>query len=119
MRSPARLNLICWKCSASWSRLTKKSTFQSRPPDPIQAIEFHLDRLGLSRRDLEPYLGSRARVSEVLNRKRPLTLAMIRRLQAGLGIPGEVLLQHYPLASEAATPPTRYNRIDQPLPPGL
>jgi HTH-type transcriptional regulator/antitoxin HigA len=69
-------------------------------PDPIEAIKFHLERLGLSRRDLEPYIGSRARVSEILNRRRPLTLAMIRKLQAGLGISAEVLMQQYPLADE-------------------
>jgi len=65
-------------------------------PDPIEAIVYHLDSRGLTRRDLEPFLGSRARVSEVLNRKRPLTLAMIRRLHTGLGIPAEVLIQPYP-----------------------
>jgi len=80
------------------------------PPDPIEAIEFHMDRLGLSRRDLEPYIGSRARVSEILNRRRPLTLAMIRRLQAGLGIPAEVLLQPYALTSQNAAPLSRYDR---------
>lgn len=70
------------------------------PPDPIDAIGYHLESRGLTRRALEPYLGSRARVSEVLNRKRPLTLAMIRRLHHGLGIPAEVLIQPY--ATEAA-----------------
>jgi HTH-type transcriptional regulator/antitoxin HigA len=70
------------------------------PPDPIEAIEFHMERLGLTRRDLEPYIGSRARVSEILNRRRSLTLAMIRRLQEGLGIPAETLLRQYPLAEE-------------------
>jgi HTH-type transcriptional regulator/antitoxin HigA len=68
------------------------------PPGPIEAIEFHVERLRLTRRDLEPYIGSRARVSEILNRRRPLTLAMIRKLQAGLGIPAATLLQTYPLA---------------------
>jgi HTH-type transcriptional regulator/antitoxin HigA len=67
------------------------------PPDPIDAIKFHMQRLGLTRRDLEPYIGSRARVSEILNRRRPLTLTMIRRLQAGLGIPAGTLLQSYSL----------------------
>jgi HTH-type transcriptional regulator/antitoxin HigA len=62
-------------------------------PDPIHAIEFAMEQRGLSRRDLEPYIGSRARVAEVLNNKRSLTLAMIRRLHAGLGIPAEVLIQ--------------------------
>ena len=65
-------------------------------PDPIEAIVYHLESRGLARRDLEPYLGSRARVSEVLNRKRPLSLEMIRRLHTGLGIPAEVLIQPYP-----------------------
>lgn len=62
-------------------------------PDPVQAIEFAMEQRGLSRRDLEPFIGSRARVAEVLNHKRPLTLAMIRRLHSGLGIPAEVLIR--------------------------
>jgi HTH-type transcriptional regulator/antitoxin HigA len=65
------------------------------PPDPIEAIKFRMEQMGLTRRDLEPYLGSRARVSEVLNRKRPLSVEMIRRLNAGLGIPAEILIQPY------------------------
>ena len=72
------------------------------PPDPIEAIEFHMERLGLTRRDLEKYIGSRGRVSEILNRRRPLTLDMIRRLQKGLGIPAEILLQQYPLVEDRA-----------------
>jgi len=62
-------------------------------PDPIEAIRYYMGARGLTRRDLEPYIGTRARVSEVLNRKRPLTLSMIRKLNAGLGIPAEVLIQ--------------------------
>ncbi len=65
------------------------------PPDPIEAIKFRMEQEGLTRRDLEPYLGSRARVSEVLNRKRPLSVEMIRRLNAGLGIPAEILIRPY------------------------
>ncbi len=61
-------------------------------PDPVHAIEFVMEQRGLSRRDLEPYIGSRARVAEVINHKRPLTLPMIRRLHYGLGIPAEVLI---------------------------
>ena len=61
-------------------------------PDPVQAIEFAMEQRGLSRRDLEPFIGSRARVAEVLNHKRSLTLPMIRRLHSGLGIPAEVLI---------------------------
>ena len=63
------------------------------PPDPIDAIHFRMEQQGLNRRDLEPYIGSRARVSKVLNRQRPLTLAMIRRLHRGLGIPTDSLIQ--------------------------
>ena len=61
-------------------------------PDPVEAILFAMEQRGLSRRDLEPLIGSRARVAEVLNRKRPLTLPMIRRLHERLGIPPEVLI---------------------------
>lgn len=67
------------------------------PPDPIEAILYRLEARGLTRRDLEPMLGSRARVSEILGRRRPLTLAMIRRLTEGLGLPADVLIQPYPL----------------------
>ena len=70
-------------------------------PDPIEAITYYLESRGLTRRDLEPYIGSRARVSEVLNRKRGLTLDMIRRLHTGLGIPAEVLIKPY-LTTQAA-----------------
>jgi HTH-type transcriptional regulator / antitoxin HigA len=63
------------------------------PPDPVEAILFRVEQQGLKRSDLEPYLGSRGRVSEILNRTRGLTLPMIRRLHEGLGIPAEVLIQ--------------------------
>ena len=66
-------------------------------PDPIALILHVMDARGLTRRDLEPYLGSRARVSEILNRRRPLSLEMIRKLQAGLGLPADVLVQPYEL----------------------
>jgi HTH-type transcriptional regulator/antitoxin HigA len=62
-------------------------------PDPIEAIRFAMEQRGLSRRDLETYIGSRARVAEILNRKRSLTLPMIRKLHAALGIPAEVLIR--------------------------
>lgn len=64
-------------------------------PDPIAAILFMMGQKGLTRRDLEPAIGSRGRVSEILNRKRPLTLPMVRALSALLGIPAEVLVQPY------------------------
>jgi HTH-type transcriptional regulator/antitoxin HigA len=72
-------------------------------PDPIEAIRYYLESRGLSPRDLEPYLGSRARVAEVLDRRRPLSLEMIRRLHAGLGIPADLLIQPYPAGASAST----------------
>lgn len=65
------------------------------PPDPVEAILYHIESRGLTRRDLEPMIGSRARVSEVLNRRRPLTLTMIRRLCDGLGMSADVLIPSY------------------------
>lgn len=69
------------------------------PPDPVDAIRFRMEQQGLRPRDLEPFIGSRGRVSEVLHRKRALTLLMIRRLAAGLGITAEVLVRETPLQS--------------------
>ncbi|MBO0765693.1 MAG: helix-turn-helix domain-containing protein [Hyphomicrobiaceae bacterium] len=62
-------------------------------PDPIEAIKFRMEQQGLTRKDLEPMIGSRTRVAEVLNRKRNLSIAMIRRLNEELGIPAEVLVR--------------------------
>ncbi len=70
-------------------------------PDPIAAIEFMIEQKGLTRRDLEPAIGSRGRVSEVLNCKRPLTLPMVRALSALLQIPADVLVQPYQTKSAA------------------
>jgi len=64
-------------------------------PDPIVALVYHMESRGLTRKDLEPYIGNRARVSEILNRKRSLTLRMIQRLHSELGIPADVLLKPY------------------------
>lgn len=66
-------------------------------PDPIEAIKIRMDDLELTRKELEPLIGSRGRVSEVLNRKRLLTLSMIRKLHEVLYIPLEVLAQPYNL----------------------
>ena len=63
------------------------------PPDPIDAIQFRMEQMGLTRKDLEPFIGTRARVTEVLNRKRSLSIDMIRRLHEGLGISAEVLIR--------------------------
>ena len=62
-------------------------------PDPVDAILFRMDQEGLTRKDLVAYIGSQSKVSEVLNRKRSLSLAMIRRLHEGLQIPADILLQ--------------------------
>jgi len=67
------------------------------PPDPIAAITYRMEQLGMRRADLTHYIGHRGRVAEVLNRKRGLTIGMIRRLHKGLGIPAEVLIAPYPL----------------------
>jgi HTH-type transcriptional regulator / antitoxin HigA len=71
-------------------------------PDPVEAIKYYLESRGLTRQDLEKYLGSRARVSEILNRKRTLSLEMIRRLHDGLGIPAEVLILPYEKIQQAS-----------------
>src|ERR1700680_2103647 len=63
------------------------------PPDPIEAIKFRMEQQGLTRRDLEEIIGTRTRIAEVLNRKRGLSIAMIRRLHAGLGRRAEVLMR--------------------------
>jgi HTH-type transcriptional regulator/antitoxin HigA len=72
-------------------------------PDPIEAIKFRMDQAGLTRKELEPYIGGRARVAEVLNRVRPLSLRMIRRLNAGLGIPLDSLVRPYRLKRGSKT----------------
>jgi HTH-type transcriptional regulator/antitoxin HigA len=70
---------------------------QIEDPDPIEAILHRMEALGLARKDLEPMIGSRARVSEVLSRKRPLTINMIRKLNKEMRIPAEVLIRPYDL----------------------
>ena len=65
-------------------------------PDPIAAIKFRMDQQGLTARDLEPMIGSRARVSEVLGGKRALSMAMVWRLHKGLGIPAQCLIRPPP-----------------------
>jgi HTH-type transcriptional regulator/antitoxin HigA len=63
------------------------------PPDPIEAIKFRMEQQGLTRRDLEAIVGTRTRIAEILNRKRGLSIAMIRRLHERLGISAEVLIR--------------------------
>ncbi len=62
------------------------------PPDPIDAIKFRMEQMGMSKADMVEYIGSQSRVSEVLNRKRNLTLKMVKALYKGLKIPAEILL---------------------------
>ena len=67
--------------------------FPIEMPDPVTAIKFRMEQLGLNQQALVPFIGSRSKVSGVLNGKRPLTLAMMRSLHKGLGIPSDILLQ--------------------------
>jgi len=62
------------------------------PPDPIEAIKFRMEQMGMTKEDMVKYLGSQSRVSEILNRKRKLTLRMVKSLYKGLKIPAEILL---------------------------
>ena len=64
-------------------------------PDPISAINFRMEQMGLKQKDLVDIIGFKSRVSEVMNRKRKLTLEMIRKLNTDLNIPTEVLIQDY------------------------
>ena len=66
-------------------------------PDPVKFLQFIMEQRGLARKDLEPFFGSRARVAEVLNRVRPLSLEMIRSLSEGLNLPADVLAKRYEL----------------------
>ncbi len=71
--------------------------FPMELPDPIEAIKFRMEQGGLKRHDLEEALGGRNRVSEILNRKRPLTIAMIRNLARSFDIPTDILVREYSL----------------------
>lgn len=64
-------------------------------PDPIEAIKFRMEQLGYKQKDLENLIGYKGRVSEILNRKRKLTLEMIRKIHQALQIPTEVLVKEY------------------------
>jgi HTH-type transcriptional regulator/antitoxin HigA len=76
--------------------------------DPIEAIEERMDQQGLTRADLEPAIGSRARVSEILNRRRGMSIEMMRNLSVLLGLPIDVLAVRYDLATEQS--PARSSR---------
>lgn len=75
--------------------------FPISPPDPIAAIEYEMEKRGLTRQDLEIVIGPSGRVSEVLNRQRPLTMTMIRRLHEAYQIRPDVLIASYPLSTSS------------------
>lgn len=79
----------------------EETHFPIASPDPVEAIRFRMEQSGLTPADLQPYLQSKSRVSEILNRKRPLSLGMIRALHEGLKIPADVLVQEPAAAYEA------------------
>jgi len=77
-------------------------------PDPIAAIQFRMEQQGLTRKNLEPLIGSRARVSEVMTRRRSLTLAMIRRVRKELGISADVLIGRPEKKRQKRKPTSRF-----------
>lgn len=80
----------------------EKAHFPIEAPDPISFLEYVMDSRGLTRKDLEQYIGPRGRVADIMNRTRPLSVTMIRRLCAGLGLPADVLIQPYALREPIA-----------------
>jgi HTH-type transcriptional regulator/antitoxin HigA len=78
----------------------ERRRFPIPDPDPIELLGHVMESRGLTRSDLEPYIGPRGRVADILNRTRPLTLEMIRRLTEGLDLPADVLIKPYRLRSE-------------------
>ena len=97
---PVRRKATAWTCLRhSWRHGRRDVPVEA--PDPIAAIVFMMEQKGLQRRDLEPAIGSRARVAEILNRRRALTLPMIRALSRLLGLPADVLVQDYPVKRAA------------------
>lgn len=96
-----------------WSLLVEKYEEEHFPiatPDPIEAIRFRMEQAGLAPADLQPYMQSKSKVSEVMNRKRPLSLSMIRALHRGLQIPAEVLVQETQASYLATIPKVRKRR---------
>jgi HTH-type transcriptional regulator/antitoxin HigA len=79
----------------------EREHFPIDDPDPIDFLQHVMEARELTRKDLEPFIGSRARVAEILNRVRPLTLDMIRKLARGLDIPADVLVRGYRLRRAA------------------
>lgn len=95
-----------------WSLLVEnyeETHFPIAAPDPIEAIRFRLEQAGLQTADLLPYLQSKSKISEIMNRKRPLSLSMIRALHHGLKIPAAVLVQESAMPT-SRTKPTSLRR---------
>ena len=80
----------------------ERQHFPIPDPDPIEFLSQVMEDRGISRKDLEPFIGPRGRVADILNRNRPLTLAMIQRLVDGLKLPADVLVQPYQLHRQVA-----------------
>ena len=91
----------------------EKDRYELPPPDPIDALEYFLESRGWTRKDLEPCIGSRGRVSEIMSRKRPLTITMIRNLERATGIPASILIQPY--ATEQRQNPDRQTPRSSPV----
>jgi len=91
--------------------LYEESQYPIQRPDPVEAIKFRIDQLGMNRQDLIPFIGSRSKVSEILNKKKPLSLSMMRALNKGLGIPAEVLLQEPESSFPFDFPQLEWNRF--------
>ena len=79
----------------------ERQHFPIQDPDPIEFLNHVMENREMKRKDLEPFIGPRGRVADIMNRTRPLTLEMIRRLAEGLSLPAEVLIKPYPLRQEA------------------
>ena len=75
----------------------EREHFPIETPDPIEAIRFRMDQMGYKQKDLEKVIGNKSRISEILNRKRKLTVEMIRKLHSALDIPLDALIQEYKL----------------------
>ena len=94
----------------------ENSKYPIESPDPIEAIKFRMEEKGLKRADLIPYFGTSSRVSEVLNRKRPLTVQMIRALTIGLGISAETLVGASSPVDNAVAHPSLFSSSSKPSP---
>jgi HTH-type transcriptional regulator/antitoxin HigA len=96
---------------AALVEMYEERQFPIRTPDPVAAIKFRIDQLGIGQKGLIPFIGSRSKVSEILNGKKSISLAMMRALHRGLGIPAEVLLQEPGASFPSGLPQIRWARF--------